>query len=133
MSLIHEASNPAISSLVDTRIMICDASAAVDDLVFQSAAIDNKAVVATSHNIPGPIIGIIQTKLTTTSCRISFRAQLTGLSGLTRGKEVLLSSIGGFTQIPSLAGPGTIQHLGFAFSATEIFFQPSFERIILDT
>jgi hypothetical protein len=98
-----------------------DSTTAVRDLVY----VTGQDFVSTIPNnsgliIPNGIFGVCITKPTVTEAEILFFGIVGGFSSLNIGLPVFVSPIGVPTQ--TLPNTGIVQQIGFAVSATEIFF-----------
>lgn len=110
------------------EIRTCDVFASVGDLVMESDSVANKVDVAINNTDIRPVIGIIISKPTTTTCQIMLVGRVSGLSGLTKGRKVFLSESGELTS--TLVNTGYIQCLGVAKEADEIDFNPQLQRVL---
>ena len=111
----------AVSALFDV-----DSGSQVGDLVYQSLTVDKFAVVVTDNNSPGPVIGFIKDKPTSTTANITFIGLLEGQTGLVRGKQVFVDTDGTVTSTPPTVD--YVQTLGYALSDDEVYFRPEFKR-----
>jgi hypothetical protein len=111
------------------QLFDCTTDEEVGDLVRISAA--NTVSKVTSNDaleIPNGIFGVGFSKPTTTSINILFTGIVGGYLALTAGDPVFVGSDGSVTQTKPLTG--MVQQLGFAVSATEVFFnlQQAFQQ-----
>jgi len=105
----------------------CDAGLSIGDFVFESLSIDNYVEKAVDNTSIAPVIGIVISKPTSTSATIVVLGLVGGFSGLTKGKNVFLSTLGEATNV--LVTSGYHQVLGYAESATEVFIRPQLMRV----
>jgi len=122
---INPAPSPTpLSEVVKT--MDCLAGAAVNDWVYQSAATDNFAVVATDNANSQPVIGIIKAKPTAITADVLLFGIYTGLTISSRGTFWLGTS---GTVTTAMAATGHIQVLGQSFGNNEIHVKPEYHRL----
>ena len=102
---------------------VCDAGAAVGDLVVDSETVANGVdVLADNVDVRSGVSGIIVEKLDTTKCIVASKAVIEGLSGLTKGAKVFLSTTGGMT--PTRPTTGYFCILGHAVEVDTLNFNP---------
>jgi len=91
----------------------CGSSDAAGDPVYVSGA-NTVAKADATTDTKSKVIGFIEHKPSSTTCKITYRRLVTGLSGLTAGNWVYLTNTGGFS-----ATPGTVvKRMGTAISST---------------
>ena len=111
------------TNVVQTKLVSCQATTAVNDFVYVDTANSNTVIEATSDNPPEPIVGIVREKLTAQSCIIL----LVGLHPITLEEgTIYLGTDGKSTLVPPV--PGTWQQLGYSFGDGNIFFNPNLLR-----
>lgn len=112
----QQTSVPRLSLVFDT-----DIATQPGDLVKVNG---NNTVTVIADNssgeVPNGIFGVGYSKPTTTSIEVLFCGIGGGYSGLTAGSPVFIDITGAPTH--SVPATGMIQQIGFAISATEIFF-----------
>lgn len=111
--------------VVETRD--CLASASVGDLVMESETLVNRVDVATDNTDIRPIFAVIIEKTSATECVILLLGQMSGFSGLTKGRKVFLSTSGGITSTPPTTG--YLQSLGVAKEDSIVDFRPNMQRV----
>lgn len=106
---------------------LCDSSAAVGDFVYIDSAINNKIIVANTNETPLPVIGVIESKATSTlaSVLIIGEYENTGYN-LMRGKPVYLDTNGDPT---TTTFAGLKQIVGYAQSTTKMLVLPNSRRV----
>ena len=109
------------------EVRTCDVSAAIGDLVMESSTIANKADVATDNLDIRPVMGVIISKPTTTTCEIMMVGRVSGFSSLNKGFKVFLSGTGSITS--TAPASGYVQCLGTAKESTEVDFNPQIQRV----
>lgn len=103
------------------RIFTTDAGTVSGDLVTINGSNTVTAITSNSSaTIPHGIFGVVISKPTSLTAEILFLGGLNGYSGLTIGSAVFISLTG--TPTHAVPATGMIQQIGFAISATEIFF-----------
>lgn len=114
-----------------TRIVLtfdCEASAALDDVVYQSTLDNSKVLVNTNNTEVQSSIGVIITKPTSTTCEVIVLGIKSGYSGLSIGNKVFLDTDG--TTTSTKPATGYVQTLGIAVAPDTIFFQPNATRVL---
>lgn len=106
----------------------CDASTVVGDTVYQSSAADSTVIPATNNTVVNQVIGVCIEKINATTAKILVLGIVTGLSGLTRGDRIFLSTTGTLTN--TKPGTGYLHNLGVALSSTEALFIPNNIRVL---
>lgn len=113
--------------LADT--FLCEASAAVGDLVIASSTTEDKVEVVSSNIYDDLIFGVIISKPSSTTAEVLVSGRLDGFfTGLTFGKSLFVSEVGGITT--SKPATGHIQIIGRAIKSDSIFLLPSNEKVI---
>ena len=108
---------------------ICLSSLAVGDLVYAAGASRTVALADPAVSGKTPVIGIVTSKPTPTSCVVQISGIVAGLSGLTPGYQLFLGLDGRLTSTPPTPGGGqtfVIQSLGVAIDAVSMLFSPTF-------
>ena len=108
------------AGVFDTRT--CDAGVSVGDLVCESSTITNGVDKVVSNTDVRSVIGFVVNKPTTTTAEILLKGKISGLSGITKGYKVYLSSAGTFTSTKPQYG--YLHVLGHAVDADTIDFDP---------
>jgi len=116
----------AISSSI-TESRICLASAQVGEFVMESEVLVDRIDVTTGNGDIRPVFAIIIEKTSDTTCNILLLGQVSGFSGLTKGRKVFLSDTGGVTSTPPTTG--YVQSLGVAKEESIIDFRPNMQRV----
>lgn len=106
----------------------CEASASINDLVYQDPANDKKVLVNTDNTLVYQTIGIIKEKPSPTSANVLILGIFDGFTGLTRSTKVFLQTDG--TAGQTLPTTGYVHNLGVAVSETEILFIPNNIRVL---
>lgn len=110
-------------------IFICDASAAVGDLVVASQNVSDTVEVVSTNVYNDLIFGVIISKPTSTQAEVLISGRLDGFfTGLTFGKSVFVSETGGLTT--TKPATGHVQIIGRAIKSDSIFLLPSNEKVI---
>ena len=109
----------------------CTAAEAAGDPVIFSPTVDDTVIKLDDNSYGGDlVIGIIQQKLTITTCRVIMIGVLDNIAtGLTRGKPVWVSETGGLTTTKPTSGD--LQILGNAFSSTGILVNIESRKTVL--
>jgi len=108
----------------------CDAGAAPGDSVIISATVDDLAVVVTSNNYVGVVMGVIISKPSTTTCSVRVLGRIDGLaSGLGKGKPIFIGASGELTTTPPITGGQQV--MGIAITATDFLVNPERRKVIL--
>jgi len=102
-----------------TLVKSCDASVAIGDLVYQDKLNVATVIKATSNNISTPVIGVVKSKPTSTTCKILIDGKHKHVIG--QG-TVFLSETGTFRI--GLPATGKYQRLGFSCGNGTIWLQP---------
>jgi hypothetical protein len=98
-----------------------DTSTQVKDLVYVAGqSFVSKIPNNSSLIIPNGVFGVCITKPSATQAEILFLGIVGGFSSLTIGVPVFVSALG--VPVQTIPTTGLIQQIGFAVSATEIFF-----------
>ena len=126
MSCLHEIIPQAEQDVVGEVVQvlfnrICDASAAIGDLVRVDLATPAKVEVAVNNLINRPVIGVISDKPTTTSCTVTLSGVITVTPTLISG-DVYLSPTGTFTTTKVTSD--YVQILGYSFGDGTIDLKP---------
>ena len=108
-----------------SRIMVVDATVAVDDLVYQDTVTANTALKIVNNFPPTPGIGMVISKPTATSAEVV----LLGEVNFTIGQGNLWIGLTGQLSISTAIPTGYIQRFGFSFGDGKIFIEPSQNRI----
>lgn len=108
------------------KLMDCDASVAVDDLVYQDPSTNNLAVKATNNTALQPVIGHVIHKPSSTTCVV----QLKGVLPFTIGRgRVWLSQTGTYTNTPPTNSGGYVQSLGWSCGDGRVEINPLLQRV----
>lgn len=104
-----------------TQIFNTDVGTAVSDLVAVNGTNTvTKITDNTAATIPNGVFGVGFNKPNTTQLEVMFVGVGAGYSGLTAGAPVFVSTLGVPTH--TIPATGMVQQIGFAISASEIFF-----------
>jgi len=106
----------------------CLVGASIGDLVLESLAIVNGVDTSSDNTDIRPVIGIIISKPTTTTCDVFMLGLLDGFAGLTKGGKVFLETDGSITQ--TIVSTGYVQTLGIASDTDTINFNPQTIRVL---
>lgn len=122
------SATPGISLTEIEKTYNCEASAAVQDIVYLSLTEDNKVIVNTNNQILQPSIGVIKEKVSATVCKVL----LLGISGhiwtgVEQGKKIFLSTSGTTTHTPPTTG--YVQELGIGTLDEQFYVNPNYRRI----
>lgn len=105
----------------------CLAGAQVGDLVVESEVFVDRVDVVTDNTDVRPVFAVIINKLTSTRCEILLLGQISGYTGLTKGRKVFLSETGRITSTPPTTG--YVQSLGVAKEDSIVDFRPNMQRV----
>jgi hypothetical protein len=112
---------PVVSAPKLTQIFNTDVSTVVSDFVYLNGTNTvTKVTDNLSATIPNGIFGVGFSKPNPTQIEVMFVGVGAGYSGLTPGLPVFVSTSGSPTHTPPTTG--MVQQIGFAISASEIFF-----------
>jgi len=117
---------PSAESIVVVRN--CAITAAVLDLTMESDNIVDGVDSVIDNADVRPIIGLIISKPTTTTCEVLLLGAMDGFSGLIKGKKVYVGTNGLVTQ--TLVTTGYIQTLGVASDVDTVNFNPQLTRVL---
>lgn len=107
----------------------CAASDNVGDPVVLDASVDDRVESLSSNVYDDLVVGIIQTKISTTRCIVIVMGLLVGITtGLTRRKAVFISTTGGLTTTPPPTGHQQI--IGQAVNDTDIVININNQKVI---
>lgn len=107
-----------------TVVMDCATGVLIDDWVYQSLTIDNRAIKATNNSPNAPVIGIVIDKPTTTTCEVLLNG--TYVLSVSRGKLFLGS---GGTAVNTGPTTGYLQTLGVSFGNGTVYINPNLNRV----
>lgn len=124
---VGTSTSPVIPATQMSRVMDCAASVAVNDWVYQSTTVNNRAVKNVDNTISTPTIGIVTDKPTSTSCEVLLIGIYSGLSLVDRG--VFRLGTGG-TATFTVPTTGYIQNLGVSFGDGTVFINPDKHRLL---
>lgn len=114
------------------KVMDCDSGVAVNDWVFQSASVNNTAVKFTDNEEVEPVLGIVISKPTTTSCTVLMLGLYSG-SGLSGRGKMWLSDTGDAAFSFPTSGTGKfVRELGISFGDGTILVNPEKMGLELD-
>jgi len=117
-----------LGAALSIKIMDCDSSLSVGDLVRHSDSLDGTVVGVTTNTDVTAVVGRVRSKPTSTTAEILFSGLLTGLS-LARGR-IHLSTSGTLTVSKAIT-TGYVQVLGYSFGDGTANFSPNLTRIKL--
>jgi len=109
------------------KIMSCDASLAVGDLVYLDELVSEAVLKAEDNNTPRPVIGYVKAKPEVSSALIVFFGLIdTGLPLL--AGSIFVGASGEITNDVQTAN--FLQKIGTSLGDGQLFFNPSFTRVL---
>jgi len=129
MSIIQSAlSQEALGVKTVVLDIDCDSSVAVNDLVYQDLIVSEEVYKSTNNTHLPKIFGICIQKYTSTRCRVLCMGVVSGYTDLIKGKFIFWGTSGEITS--TKPSDGFLHILGFAISATKIYFSPNNIRVL---
>ena len=119
--VVQAPASSTSGDIVQSKTFSCLASAAVDDLVRISTSTNSFVDVVANNLGSKPVVGVIQSKPTTTTCVVVLLGCITDPDSTTVG-PLWLSATGRFTR--TAPSSGYLQRLGFSLGNGEIDFKP---------